>query len=176
MNQEWKEQQKNDKTITEIVNLLKDKKSSQQKACSEDSEEIKTMLRHKHRFILRNGLLYKKIQFSSKDKPSLQFVLPTKYRQQAIKACHDDIGHLGLQRSLDLLKDRFYWPGMNDEMENHIWNCDRCLHFKSKPQKTELCQITAIHPLELVHLDFLTIELGKTDKDVNLLVITDNFI
>ena len=55
------------------------------------------MLRQKHQFILRNGLLYKKIQFGSKDKPSLQFVLPTNYGWQVIKACHYDIGHLGLQ-------------------------------------------------------------------------------
>ena len=34
------------------------------------------MLRHKNQFILRNGPLYKKIQFGSKVKPSLQFVLP----------------------------------------------------------------------------------------------------
>ena len=118
--------------------------------------------------------MYKKVQFGSKDKPSLQFVLPTNYRQQAVEACHDDIGHLGLQRSLDLLKDSFYWPGMNDEMKNHIWNCDRCLHFKSKLQKTELFPITATHPLELVHMDFLTIESGKTDKDVNILVKSMN--
>ena len=116
-----------------------------------------------------------KIQFGSKDKPSLQFVLSTNYRPQSVKACHDDTGHLGLQRSLELLKDRFYWQGMNGEMENHIQNCDRCLHFKSKPQKTELCPITVTHPLDLIHMDFLTIESGETKKDVNILVITDHF-
>ena len=80
MNQEWQEWQDKDKTITEITNLLKDKKLGQQKVHSGDSVEMKTILRHKHQFILRNGLLYKKIQFCSKDKPSLQFVLPASYR------------------------------------------------------------------------------------------------
>ena len=60
-------------------------------------------------------------------------------------------------------------------MENNIWNCDRCLCFKSKPQKTELCIITATHLLELVHMDFLSLESGKIDKDVNILVITYHF-
>ena len=49
------------------------------------------------------------------------------------------------------------------------------LCFKSKPQKTELYPITAIHPLKLNHMDFHTIESGKTGKDVNILVITDHF-
>ena len=35
--------------------------------------------------------------------------------------------------------------------------------------------ILATYPLEMVHLDFLTIEHPKTGKDVNVLVITDHF-
>ena len=66
-----------------------------------------------------------------------------------MKACHDDIGHLDLKRSLDLLKDRFYWAGMTADMENHIQTYDRCLCFKIKLQKIELYPITATHPLEL---------------------------
>ena len=41
--------------------------------------------------------------------------------------------------------------------------------------KTELYPISTTHPLELVHMDFLTIEFGKTDKDGNILVVTDHF-
>ena len=63
------------------------------------------MLRHKYQFIFRNGLLYKKIQVLICDQPSLQFVLPQNHRQQAMKACHDDIGHVGLETCLDLLQD-----------------------------------------------------------------------
>ena len=84
-------------------------------------------------------------------------------------------GHLGLERSLDLLKDRFYWAGMMADMENHIQTCDRCLCFKSKQQKTELYPITATYPLELIHIDLFTIESGKTGKDVNILVVINHF-
>ena len=111
----------------------------------------------------------------STDQPSLQFVLPQNYRKQAMKACHDDIVHLDLERSLDLLKDRLYWAEMSTDMENYIQTCDRCLCFKSKPQKTELHPITTTHPIELVHMDFLTVGSGKAGKDVNMLVITDHF-
>ena len=33
----------------------------------------------------------------------------------------------------------------------------------------------AFHTLELIHMDFLTIESGKTGKDVKILVVTDHF-
>ena len=55
--QEWRELQNQDKTITGIKNLLQSKKLGQQKGHNGDSEEMKTMLRHKHQVILRNGLL-----------------------------------------------------------------------------------------------------------------------
>ena len=112
--------------------LLQSKKLSQQKGHNDDSVEMKTMLRQKHQFILKNGLLYRKVQFCSQDQPSLQFVLVQNYRKQAIKACYDDIGHPGLERSLDLLKDKFYWSRMCTDMENHIQTFDRCLCFNSK--------------------------------------------
>ena len=102
-------------------------------------------------------------------------MLPQDYREQAMRACCDDIGLLGLERSLDLLKDRFHWAGISADMENNIQNCDRCLCFKSKPKKTELYPITTTHPLELVHMDILTIKSGKAGKDVNTLVVTDHF-
>ena len=60
-------------------------------------------------------------------------------------------------------------------MENHIQTCDRCLCLKSKQQKTKLYPITTTHPLEISHMDLLTAESGRTDKNVNILVITDHF-
>ena len=89
--------------------------------------------------------------------------------------CYDDIGHLGLERSLGLLKDQFYWPNMAQDIETHIKQCDRCLKFKSKLQQTELHPIVATHSMELVHMDYLTVESGKANKDVNILVVTDHF-
>ena len=113
---------------------------------------MKTMLRHRHQLHCQELVLctgkYNSIHMINHH---CNLCCLRSYRQQAMKACHNDIGHLGSERSLDLLKDRFYWAGMTADMENHIQTCDRCLCFKSKPQKTELYPITATHLLELVH-------------------------
>ena len=63
------------------------------------------MICHRHWFVIQNSLFYHKIKSNQWNQPSLQFVLPIKFRKQALHACHDDVGHLGLERSLDLLKD-----------------------------------------------------------------------
>ena len=67
---------------------------------------------------------------------------------------------------------------MIEDIEYHIRSCPHCLRFKTQPEKAELNPIIATRPLELVHIDYLTIEApegSKSGKDINVLVITDHF-
>ena len=101
---------------------------------------------------------------------------PRVFCKQVLEACHDEIGHLGIERTTSLLKDRFYWPKMESDIEEYVKTCPRCLKFKAIPEKAELNIINVTRPLELVHIDFLTIEAPRKDKDVNILVVTDHFM
>ena len=92
-----------------------------------------------------------------------------------VLVCHEDYGHLGMDRFLILLQERFYWPKMSDDVCQYIRTCDHCARFKQKPEQEAMQTITASYPLELIHLDFLMIG-GKKDKLRNILVITDHFM
>ena len=104
----------------------------------------------------------------------MQLVLPTAYREVALRGCHNEVGHLGLECMLDLMHDRFFWPCMAVQAKEHIGKCCPCLAFKARQPKAPLENIMATHPLELVHLDFLCLEPGKGLEE-NVLVITDHF-
>ena len=57
---------------------------------------------------MRNGILYHKNDTKESDHPdwnTMQLVLPTVLRLQALKGSHDDLGHLEIERTLDLLRD-----------------------------------------------------------------------
>ena len=75
---------------------------------------------------------------------------------------------------LDLMHDHFFWPCMAAQAKDHIRKCCQCLAFKVKQPKAALENITATHPLELVHLDYLCLEPGKGLEE-NVLVVTDHF-
>ena len=105
----------------------------------------------------------------------MQLVLLTTLQLQALKGYHDDLGHFGIERTLDLLKDQFYWPGMTKDATRDIWHWKRCLQFKASHDKAPLENVTATYPMELVHMDYLTIEAMEGDKDIHILVITDHF-
>ena len=91
-------------------------------------------------------------------------------------ACHNDFGHVGMERTLGLLQERFFWLKMAAEIRQHIMTCERCTHFKLPQQRAEMKTITASHPLELLHLDFLMIGTkNDSNKNVSVLMVTDHF-
>ena len=101
-------------------------------------------------------------------------VLPADYHGLAHKGCHDDVGHLGRDRTLSLLRDRLYWIGMSADTASHVARCGRCIRRKSLPPRASLVNITTTHPLEMVCVDFLSLEPSKGDIE-NILVVTDHF-
>lgn len=91
------------------------------------------------------------------------------------KSLHNDMGHIGIDCTLDLIRSRFYWPKMSTFVEDQIKTCEHCVHHKALPERAApLVSIKTSRPLELVCMDFLSLEPDcKNTKDI--LVITDHF-
>ena len=119
------------------------------KGRDQDSPEMKQFLWQRGKLIMRNGVLYCKNDTQESDCPdhyTMQLVLPTTLRLQALKGCHDDFGHLGIEKTLNLLRDQFYWPEMTEDATRHIWHCERCLQFKASPDRAPMESVDATCP------------------------------
>ena len=91
------------------------------------------------------------------------------------EALHDDIGHQGRDRTTSVLKQRFYWPGIDAYVKEKVQNCDRCIKRKAgQRNKAELVNITSMAPMEILCLYYLSLERSKSGVE-NILVITDHF-
>ena len=134
------------------------------------------MLRIRKSLKLVKDILYRKTYTdnSSSKKVQWQLVVPKVYRSRALVGCHDDVGHQGRMRTLSLLRERFYWPGMQTEAMQHVQQCTRCLRRKTPSHVAPLQPIHVTQPLELVHMDYLSLEPSKGNTE-NALVITDHF-
>ena len=103
-------------------------------------------------------------------------MLPKKFVHKVILACHDDNGHLGIERTLGTVQERFFWPKMAADIQTHIHACENSLRFKQPLERAEMQPIQVSCLMELIHLDFLT--LGGRIGDIrgtNIMVITDHF-
>ena len=122
---------------------------------------------------MKRGLLFRVI--SEEDREIEQLVIPLDHRDDILKSLHNDVGHPGKERTLRLLRDRFYWPGMTTSVEKWVTKCERCLRRKSSTnERAPLVNVSTTYPLELVCFDYLTLEPSKGGIS-NILVITDHF-
>ena len=96
-NDDWKKEPTRDPYIGEIIQYLQKETMLQGKL----GLGVRALLRHHGQYILRRGRLYKKVHLRGQN--VLQFMLPNKFRKEAMEACHDNIGHLGVKRSYNLL-------------------------------------------------------------------------
>jgi hypothetical protein len=72
----------------------------------------KSILLHPWTFLAsKNGL-----SVMINDKVQQQIVLPSAHVNTVLEAMHNDMSHPGKDRTLSLLKDRFYWPGMSKDV------------------------------------------------------------
>ena len=172
----WTKEQRLDPNLGVIIRLIESGQLNKRKLQGKDSSEVKSFLRNKKSLKLVKDVLYRKsFSDNSTSKKTLwQLVVPKLFRERALLGCHDDVGHQGILRTLSLLRERFYWPGMQEEATQHALKCSRCLRRKTPPQVAPLQPILVAQPLELVHMDYLSLEPSKGNIE-NVLVITDHF-
>ena len=170
---EWSQAKAKDPAICQIVQAIQNKSLEKLKIKKVMHLDLKAFLRIRKQFKLKQGILYRKSQVTD-DRARLQLVFPIAYRQKGMAGCHDQIGHLGQDRVLELLRDRFYWPGMYMDVASHINSCPRCIRRKSQPDVAPLHNIEPTQPLELNHLDYPQIEPSKGNIE-NVLIVTDHF-
>ena len=100
--------------------------------------------------------------------------------RMALNGMHWDVGHQSLQRTLALAQERFWWPMMAEDCHAIVRGCPHCQAFEGEVPKDPLCPIRVYAPLELVHLDYTSIEsmmeLNKPPVAKNVLMITDHFM
>ena len=122
---------------------------------------------------MENGLVFREVTINEEKRK--QLVLPTEYRKTFLMGLHNEIGHPGIDRFISLVKDRFYWPGMNKAIEEWIQSCDRCIRRKTATNiRALLVIIESTKAYELVCIDYLTLAQSKGGFQ-HLLIITEHF-
>ena len=107
------------------------------------------------------------------------FMIPRAYQVTTLNGCHQDAGHQGHDCTLSLLHKHFWWPGMASQMPQAIRNCTCCLQHEGSLPKAPLHPIMATAPLDLLHVDFTSIETtlepNQSPRVTNILVFQDHF-
>ena len=144
-----------------------------------EMEQGKMFFRIHNSLILNKGLVYVSTTPKGETEGVLAFVIPVGQCCMVLNGVHRNAGHQGQQRTLALAQERFWWPMMAEDCHAIVRGCLHCRAFKGEVPRAPLCPIRAYALLELVHLDYTsiesTMELNKPPMVKNILVMTDHF-
>lgn len=122
-------------------------------------------------FEMRDGLVYRK------DKRGLLFYVPRSMEQSVIRTCHDELGHVGIDKTISALAKTYWFPEMRLKVKTYIDNCMKCIVYSPVSGKAEgfLHNIPKKNePFYTIHIDHCTLEKTRL-KNKYLLVIIDGF-
>ena len=88
------------------------------------SKAVRKYLLQFKRLTLKKGVLHR--LYINNDVEYHQMILPIKYQAQVLKLLHDGQGHQGLERTLALCRERFYWNTMFQDVTNYVKTCPWC--------------------------------------------------
>ena len=179
---DWVAAQKEDTKLYAVLQWLESKKKTNLRKILREhtlSKEGQMVWKYCQNFTTLQGMLYLCSTPKGENEDLLLFVVLKTHWTATLNGCHQDAGHQGRDCTLSLLQECFWWPGMAKQMRQVIKACKCCLQYKGGTPKASLCPIVATTPLDLLHVDFTsietTLELNQLPRVANVVVFQDHF-
>jgi hypothetical protein len=129
----------------------------------------------KSNYVLRDNKLFRCI---GGDKECLRWVVPKGARWQICKRNHDDIGHVGFEKTLQRIKNTYWFAKMKRFIQKYVGACIDCAYAKKSANTCE----GLLHPIEKIgrpfhtlHMDHLGPFVRSKSGNTYLLNIVDAF-
>ena len=163
--------QQEDTTISRVLHFMQDRRRLTYREKLQETTVVRPLLHKWNRlFLSQDGILYHKSGIRN------QIVLPKKYRKRVYEEVHENMGHSGADRLIELARERFYWPFMRADITHYVTKVCQCLK-QRKPAihvNAPLQSIIFTGPFQLVSIDFVHLERSSGGYQY-ILVIMDHY-
>jgi len=144
-----------------------------------ESPATRNLWLHWPQLCVKDGILFRKHEHAKGVNSFLQLIVPTLLRNQIIAASHNTItsAHLGVKKTVEKIRQNFYWYKMSDSVKLWVNTCDFC-GGRKRPQKQArfpLQDYKVGFPMDRVSTDILGPFPCSDSNNKYILVIMDNF-
>lgn len=129
----------------------------------------------KENYVIRDNKLFKCLKG---DKNNVRWVVPKGARWQLCKMNHDDIGHVGFEKTLERIKRNYWFAKMSRFVKKYVGACIECAYAKKSAGSKE----GLLHPIAKVDVPFHTLHIDHLGPFVKskrgqtyILVVIDSF-
>ena len=124
--------------------------------------ELQKYLKQLPRLEIHEGVLYRKFFDDTGRNFIRQICIPKHLREELLYRIHNSPfkGHIGMEKTAQEFRSKFYFPGFTEYLLNHIRNCKSCLQVKSikKSQITPQLQSVSVEqsfPGDMLQVDLV---------------------
>lgn len=132
--------QNQDPKLIEVMNILRNQTQSEQAA------QIRSD------YVLKKSRLFRMVDGENK------WVVPSSVRWRIVKGAHDDRGHFGLDKTIENIRQHFWFPRMRNFVKGYIGACIECVYNKRPGSRTEgrlhVDRVIPV-PFRTLHIDHL---------------------
>lgn len=150
------EQQDKDMAISKVKQLIIHQR--ERPKLNDPLPTVNTLLRQWNRLKVENDILYR-VWEENENESRLQLVAPKSIRREIMQYLHNakTSGHLGRERTLHSIRNRFYWPGMTDDVARWCQTCQPCSKKKPGPGqgKSPMQHHEVFGPMECIVIDII---------------------
>ena len=143
---------------------------------SADQKSIATVLAQAGQYLVLDGILHR-------DEPDPLYglwhpraVVPcASLRERILTAAHDGHLHLGREKTLSLVEQRYWWPGLSRDVARKCQNCETCA-FNDRARRTGEAHIPPYghQPWSCITADIVYLEPTASGYD-SVLVVVDRY-
>ena len=128
-------------------------------------------------FLFEGGRLYHVAKPVKRDQnPRLQLVIPDGMIETILRAFHDSDGHVGVDKTYEKIRERYYWDTMYRDVVYHLQECQCCSQRNMRRKKHPLQSMPIPEaPMQLVGMDMVG-PLPTSERGNNyILTMVDHF-
>ena len=111
----------------DLSNIQKHQDSD--KFCSQVKRNIRSAKFQEYK--VEDEVLYRKTKV--RDQIFDTVVVPGKLQQHILHAAHENLGHMGINKTYSFLRKKYYWLGMKKHITHHIRSCEQCSKENLRP-------------------------------------------
>lgn len=124
------------------------------------------------KYDLKGGVVFRRTETGNK------WLVPRAARWNVVKMHHDDSGHFAAEKTLEKIKEHYYFKGMRRFVTKYVKACLNCLYYKASSGKKP----GYLHPIEKIAIPFHTLHLDHIGpfkcsrrKNTQILTLVDGF-
>lgn len=124
-------------------------------------------------YLIKDDKVYRRL-----DNKTKAWAVPKEARMQICRLCHDDAGHLGIEKTLERIRRNYWFASMRRFVTKYVNACLNCAYYKHTAGKRQ-CKLNIIEkkpvPFHTVHIDHVGPFETSRKRNKFLFVLVDAF-